>query len=207
MNHPLLPVHRRPKIALFATGDELVPPGIEPGPGQIVYSNGFALAALARAEGAEVADLGVVGDKLDETIAAVRRARDLRRRYSGDDRRRFGRRLRSGAGGIRRRRHGIVVLEGGDAAGPSADARPARRDACARAARQSGIVLCVRVSLPGAADSPPRRPRRSCFADRIGGAGLRPSGERRARRLPARDFAPKARMAWSRPPFRPRTVP
>ena len=75
MNHPLVPVHRRPKLAMFATGDELVPPGTEPGPGQIVYSNGFALAALARAEGAEVIDLGVVGDKLDETVAAVRRAR------------------------------------------------------------------------------------------------------------------------------------
>ena len=62
---------------LFATGDELVPPGTEPGPGQIVYSNGFALAALAREEGAEVTELGVVGDKLDETIAAVRKAREL----------------------------------------------------------------------------------------------------------------------------------
>ncbi|MGD0025961.1 MAG: molybdopterin molybdotransferase MoeA, partial [Xanthobacteraceae bacterium] len=70
MNHPLVPVHRRPNIALFATGDELVPPGTEPGPGQIVSSNGFALAALGREEGAEVADLGVVADKLDETIAA-----------------------------------------------------------------------------------------------------------------------------------------
>ncbi|HVU44468.1 MAG TPA: gephyrin-like molybdotransferase Glp [Xanthobacteraceae bacterium] len=77
MNHPFLPVHRRPKLALFATGDELVPPGQEPGPGQIVYSNGFALAALARSEGATVLDLGVVGDKLDDTIARVRRARDL----------------------------------------------------------------------------------------------------------------------------------
>ncbi len=77
MNHPLLPVHRRPKVVLFATGDELVPPGTEPGPGQIVYSNGFALAALAREEGAEVTELGVVADKLDETIAAVRKARDL----------------------------------------------------------------------------------------------------------------------------------
>jgi len=75
MNHPLVPVHRRPNIVLFATGDELVPPGTEPGPGQIVSSNGFALAALAREEGAEVTDLGVVADKLDETIAAVRRAR------------------------------------------------------------------------------------------------------------------------------------
>ncbi len=78
MNHPLLPVHRRPKVVLFATGDELVPPGTEPGPGQIVYSNGFALAALAREEGAEVTELGVVGDRLDETIAAVRKARELR---------------------------------------------------------------------------------------------------------------------------------
>jgi molybdopterin molybdotransferase len=77
MNHPLLPVHRQPKVALFATGDELVAPGIEPGPGQIVYSNGFALAALARAEGSAVTDLGVVPDNLGETIAAVRRARDL----------------------------------------------------------------------------------------------------------------------------------
>jgi molybdopterin molybdotransferase len=77
MNHPLLPVYRKPKIVLFATGDELVPPGTEPGPGQIVYSNGFALAAMAREEGAEVIELGVVGDRLDETIAAVRKAREL----------------------------------------------------------------------------------------------------------------------------------
>ncbi|HZC55187.1 MAG TPA: gephyrin-like molybdotransferase Glp [Xanthobacteraceae bacterium] len=77
MNHPRLPVYRRPKVVLFATGDELVPPGVEPGPGQIVYSNGFALAALAREEGANVIELGVVGDRLDETIAAVRQARGL----------------------------------------------------------------------------------------------------------------------------------
>jgi molybdopterin molybdotransferase len=77
MNHPLVPVHRRPKVALFATGDELVPPGVEPGPGQIVYSNGFALAALIRREGADIADLGVIRDKLDETVAAVRDAREL----------------------------------------------------------------------------------------------------------------------------------
>ena len=74
MNHPRLPLHRRPKVALFATGDELVPPGQEPGPGQIVYSNGFALAALIRQEGAEVVDLGLVKDELDATIAAVREA-------------------------------------------------------------------------------------------------------------------------------------
>ncbi len=77
MNHPLVPVYRRPKIALFATGDELVPPGTEPGPGQIVYSNGFALAALARDEGADVTDLGVIHDTLEATITAVRDARGL----------------------------------------------------------------------------------------------------------------------------------
>ena len=75
MNHPLVPVHRRPKIALFATGDELVPPGCEPAPGQIVSSNNYALAVLARAEGAHVDDLGIVADRLDDTVAAVRRAR------------------------------------------------------------------------------------------------------------------------------------
>jgi molybdopterin molybdotransferase len=77
MNHPAVPVHRRPMIAIVATGDELVAPGTEPGPGQIVYSNIFALAALARREGAEVIDLGILPDRLDETIAGVRRARDL----------------------------------------------------------------------------------------------------------------------------------
>jgi molybdopterin molybdotransferase len=76
MNHPTVLVHRRPKLALFATGDELVPPGTTPGPGQIVYSNGFALMALIRAEGADLIDLGIVRDLRDETIAGVRRARD-----------------------------------------------------------------------------------------------------------------------------------
>jgi len=76
MNHPALPVHRRPKIAVLATGDELVLPGANPGAGQIVYSNGFATMALARHEGAEVVDLGIAPDRLDETAAAVRRARD-----------------------------------------------------------------------------------------------------------------------------------
>ncbi len=75
MNHPIVPVYRRPKVALFATGDELLPPGAEPGPGQIIYSNGFALAALARQEGASIVDLGLVRDQLEPTVAAVRAAR------------------------------------------------------------------------------------------------------------------------------------
>ena len=76
MNHPELPVHERPKVALLATGDELVMPGSTPGPGQIVYSNGYALRALARAQGAEVVDLGIAVDTLDSTRDGIRRARE-----------------------------------------------------------------------------------------------------------------------------------
>jgi len=77
MNHPMVPVHRRPKVAVLATGDELVMPGATPGFGEIVYSNGYATMALARREGCEVADLGIVPDRLPETVAAVRHARDV----------------------------------------------------------------------------------------------------------------------------------
>jgi molybdopterin molybdotransferase len=76
MSHPTLPVHRRPKVAVFATGDELKPPGSILGPGEIVYSNGFALQVLARNEGAEIIDLGIVPDNVEATSAAIRRARD-----------------------------------------------------------------------------------------------------------------------------------
>lgn len=74
MNHPKIPVHRRPRVAVLGTGDELVSPGTTPGPGEIVYSNGFALMALARSEGAEVIDLGIVPDQVEATVAAIRQA-------------------------------------------------------------------------------------------------------------------------------------
>jgi molybdopterin molybdotransferase len=77
MNYPELAVRRRPKVALLATGDELVMPGSDPGPGQIVYSNGYALRALARAEGADTVDLGIAGDTIDATTSGIRRARDF----------------------------------------------------------------------------------------------------------------------------------
>lgn len=76
MNHPAVPVHRCPKVALLATGDELVMPGGTPGFGQIVYSNGYATMALARREGCEVVDLGIVPDRLVESAAGARRARE-----------------------------------------------------------------------------------------------------------------------------------
>ena len=77
MNYPELAVRRRPKVALLATGDELVMPGSTPGPGQIVYSNGYALRAQARAEGAETIDLGIAADTVEATTQGIRRAREV----------------------------------------------------------------------------------------------------------------------------------
>jgi molybdopterin molybdotransferase len=76
MNHAALSVYRKPKLAVLATGDELVLPGAQPGVGEIVYSNGYATMALARREGCEVVDLGIAPDRLPETVAAIRQARD-----------------------------------------------------------------------------------------------------------------------------------
>jgi len=75
MNHPRLSVHRKPKVAVLGTGDELVAPGSTPAPGEIVYSNGFALTALIRNEGGAVIDLGIARDRIEDIAASVRRAR------------------------------------------------------------------------------------------------------------------------------------
>jgi molybdopterin molybdotransferase len=75
-NNATLPVTRRVRVATFATGDELVMPGSEPGPGQIVYSNGYSISALVRSEGADVVELGIVPDRIEETVAAIRKARE-----------------------------------------------------------------------------------------------------------------------------------
>jgi molybdopterin molybdotransferase len=75
MNHATVRVHRRPRMAVLATGDELVAPGTPPAPGEIVSSNGLTLMAIGNREGADTLDLGVAPDRLDATIAAVRRAK------------------------------------------------------------------------------------------------------------------------------------
>lgn len=75
--HAALAVRRKPRLAILATGDELVLPGEAAGPDQIVASNGFALAAMAERAGAEPLDLGIAPDRpeaLAQAIAAARGA-------------------------------------------------------------------------------------------------------------------------------------
>jgi molybdopterin molybdotransferase len=69
-----LTVARRPRVALFSTGDELVMPGEPLKPGAIYNSNRFTLRAMLQGLGCEVIDLGIVPDKLDATRAALREA-------------------------------------------------------------------------------------------------------------------------------------
>jgi molybdopterin molybdotransferase len=73
-----VPVGRRPRVALFSTGDELVMPGqVAPEhmkPGAIYNSNRFFLSALLRRLGCEVTDCGIVPDRRDATTLALRKA-------------------------------------------------------------------------------------------------------------------------------------
>ena len=69
-----LSLRRRPRVALFSTGDELVMPGESLKPGAIYNSNRFMLRGLLQAAGCEVQDLGIVPDQLDATRAALRQA-------------------------------------------------------------------------------------------------------------------------------------
>lgn len=76
MNLPSLPVHRRPVVALIATGDELVMPGEAPGPDQIVASNSFGLKALCESAGARVRLLPIARDNEDSLKTVFGLARD-----------------------------------------------------------------------------------------------------------------------------------
>ena len=67
-----LRVCRRPRVALFASGDELVMPGNPLSPGKIYNSNLFTATALLQALGCEVVELGIVEDTLEATVQALR---------------------------------------------------------------------------------------------------------------------------------------
>ena len=139
MGHAALPVRRRPRVAILANGDELVPPGATTGPDQIVSSNGVGLAALVRQTGGEPIDLGIAPDRRDAIAAFVGRA-------AGAD-------ILVASGGasvgehdlvqaaLTDARHGARFLEDRHAAGKAADGRPARRHARARPSRQPGLAL------------------------------------------------------------------
>lgn len=72
--HGAVLVHRAPRVAIMATGDELVPSGTPLLPGQIPESNGPMLAAQARCLGTDVRRLPVAPDRLDVVLETVRRA-------------------------------------------------------------------------------------------------------------------------------------
>ena len=69
-NHPWVIVHRRPRIAILATGDEIALPGDPVGPGGVVSSNAHALAALVQSAGADPVVLPIARDTAD-AISAV----------------------------------------------------------------------------------------------------------------------------------------
>ncbi|QGZ33327.1 gephyrin-like molybdotransferase Glp [Stappia indica] len=77
MNHPVLELRRRPKVAILATGDELVEPGEQPGSDQIIASNHAGIAALVEDCGGEPLQLGIAADRREhiaEKIAGARAA-------------------------------------------------------------------------------------------------------------------------------------
>ncbi|MER8402361.1 gephyrin-like molybdotransferase Glp [Mesorhizobium sp. M0306] len=73
-NHPEVGVVKRPVVAIIATGDELLPPGSELGPDQIISSNAYGVAAAAQSVGARALDLGIAPDRREAIAALVEKA-------------------------------------------------------------------------------------------------------------------------------------
>jgi molybdopterin molybdotransferase len=71
MGHPTVSVTRRPRVAIIATGNELVLPGVACGPDQIVCSNSYGVAFMASGAGADVTFLGIAGDTRAELNAKL----------------------------------------------------------------------------------------------------------------------------------------
>ena len=74
--HGTLPVRRKPRVAILATGDELVAPGVMPGRDKIVSSNPVGLAAMVRANGGEPVMLGIAPDNQADTVERLLAAGD-----------------------------------------------------------------------------------------------------------------------------------
>ncbi len=67
-------VHRQPVVAILSTGDELVPPDQQPGPGQIRDINSTTLAALVEESGGIARNIGIINDDFDNMFIACRDA-------------------------------------------------------------------------------------------------------------------------------------
>jgi molybdopterin molybdotransferase len=74
---PQAPVRRRPRVAVFSTGDELVPVELPLSPGKIHDANGYTLASLVEQSGAEALNLGVAADRPEDIQAILNHAVDL----------------------------------------------------------------------------------------------------------------------------------
>ena len=79
MNIPWVKVRRKPRVAILATGDEIVMPGDPVGRAQIVSSNALSLGAFVQAHGGEAIDLGIAPDEVDglKKLAEGARGSDL----------------------------------------------------------------------------------------------------------------------------------
>ena len=175
-------VHRRPRLDLFVTGNELLPPGAPPEPGKIYESNGLTIGLLAEAAGATVVRHPAVADDFEATREAVERG------LEGD----------------------VLVVSGGVSVGPHDHVKPAF-EACGvdevfwRVRIKPGKPLWFGRRGTHARLRPARQP---AVGDRRHGAVRRPRAappERRERRRPALRARPPRRAR--RPVRRPHDVP
>ncbi len=74
--HSHLVVRRRPKVAILATGDELVSPGTQPSRDQIVCSNPYGVAAMVRTAGGDPLLLGIARDTRESLMEKIAQAAD-----------------------------------------------------------------------------------------------------------------------------------
>ena len=178
MNHAVLDLAAKPRVAILATGDELVMPGDKPGPDQIVASNPFAIAAFVEQTGGEPIDLGIATDD----FAALERAIERAEHEQAD--------VLVTLGGASVGEHDLVqsalTRRGMQLGFWRIAMRPGKplihgsigRDVDPRPARESGVVDCLRDFVPQAADPPfAGRPASRCAAGRAGNSRRRSADE------------------------------
>ena len=145
MNAPVVPVTRKPVVALISTGDELVMPGEHPKADQIIVSNTFGLAAMLEDLGGAAPDIahraGFRGVFACGFYLGQRRRPDHHHRRCICGRSRSGRACGRGHG------DGAIVLQSRYAAGKTPDGRAFGRCADDRTSRKSGVRDGVRHSF------------------------------------------------------------